>query len=77
MTSNTILRVAVAAAFISGSLVYLNRSVEAQLPAPEMVDPELGVRTAVAGLTTPVGVAFLHDRRERVAAGRTQLRGWH
>ena len=62
MTSNSMLRVAIAATFISGSLVYLNRSVEAQLPAPEMVDPELGVRTAVAGLTTPVGIAFLRDR---------------
>ena len=59
MTSNTMLRAAAAVALISGSLVYLNRPVDAQLPVPEMVDPELGVRTAVAGLTTPIGLAFL------------------
>ena len=63
MTSNTTLRVAVAATVIAGSLLYLNRPIDAQLPAPAMVDPELSVRTAVSGLTTPIGIAFLQDRR--------------
>jgi glucose/arabinose dehydrogenase len=63
MTSKTMLRLAVVASLICGSLVYLNRSVDAQLPAPEMIDTELSVRAAVAGLTTPIGIAFLDNRR--------------
>ena len=62
MTSKPVLRAAMAATCIAAALVSLNRHVEAQLSPPEMVDPDLGVRTAVAGLTTPIGIAFLNDR---------------
>jgi aldose sugar dehydrogenase len=40
---------------------YLNRPLQAQLPAPEMLDPELNVRSVVSGLTTPVSIAFLES----------------
>lgn len=41
--------------------VGLLREVEAQTPTPTMLDPNLGVRTAVSGLTTPTAMAFLGD----------------
>jgi glucose/arabinose dehydrogenase len=62
MTSKPLLRAAIAAMCVTAALVSLNRHVEAQLSPPEMVDPDLGVRIAVAGLTTPIGIAFLNER---------------
>jgi len=59
MVSNTILRLGLAATVLGGSLAYLNRPIDAQVTAPEMLDPDLGVRTIVSGLTTPVSLAFL------------------
>lgn len=35
--------------------------VHAQTPAPHLVDPDLAVRTAASGLTTPIGIAFLDE----------------
>src|SRR5688500_3779573 len=34
-------------------------SMHAQEPSPQLLDPNLAVRTAVSGLTTPIGLAFL------------------
>jgi glucose/arabinose dehydrogenase len=64
MTSKTIWRFGLASAIAAASLAYANRPLDAQQPAPEMVDPELTVRTAVSGLTTPIGVAFLPNRND-------------
>ena len=36
-----------------------NNEARAQAAGPEMLDPSLGVRTVVAGLASPIGVAFL------------------
>jgi glucose/arabinose dehydrogenase len=52
---------------VTGSLIYLDRPLDAQPPMPEMLDPDLAVRSAVSGLTTPIGMVFLrkdHDRRD-------------
>jgi aldose sugar dehydrogenase len=64
MNSTTIWRLAPAICIAAASIAYLNRPVDAQQPptAPEMVDPELAVRTVIGGLTTPIGVAFLPTR---------------
>ncbi len=59
MKSNTLLRLGIVLTATAVSLPHLNQSLEAQPPAPTMVDPELSVRSAVSGLTTPVGMAFL------------------
>jgi glucose/arabinose dehydrogenase len=53
----------VAIAGLAGALAFADmaRQVSAQEPppAPAMVDPGLGVRTVVSGLTTPVSMAFI------------------
>jgi len=36
-----------------------SKSVEAQAPSPTMLDPNLGVRAVVSGITTPTSIAFL------------------
>jgi glucose/arabinose dehydrogenase len=59
MNSTSVVRLVLGATIVSASFAYLNRPLDAQLPAPEMVDPDLEVRSVVSGLTTPVGVAFL------------------
>lgn len=55
---------ALAIAGAVGALSYLNQPLSAQLPVPEMVDPDLAVRTVVGGLTTPVSMAFLPRRSD-------------
>ena len=62
MKSQTIWRLGIAAS-LAASIAYSGRPVDAQLAVPEMVDPDLAVRPAVTGLTTPIGIAFLprHD----------------
>jgi glucose/arabinose dehydrogenase len=40
-------------------LAYVARSIDAQPPAPTLVDPNLDVRVAASGFVTPVNVAFL------------------
>ena len=62
MSSKTIWRVGFAIAIAAAPLGYLSRPLDAQLAVPEMVDPDLSVRTVVTGLTTPIGVAFLPSR---------------
>lgn len=42
--------------FFSGRI---SNEVEAQSPAPSMTDPNLSVRTAATGLTTPISMAFI------------------
>jgi aldose sugar dehydrogenase len=37
-------------------------SISAQAPLPSVLSPDLGVRTVVSGLTTPVSMAFLADQ---------------
>ena len=65
MNFNTSLRRGVGAAAVAALCVHLLRPIEAQLPAPEMVDPELAVRSAISGLTTPVAMAFLPGGGDR------------
>lgn len=62
MNSKTIWRFGLAFAIVVTSVAYLNRSLDAQQPVPEMVDPDLTVKTVVGGFTTPIGVAFLPSR---------------
>lgn len=54
--SRTLLAGAIAA---TSAVVLLNRPVDAQLTPPSVVDPRLDIRTAAAGLVTPVSLAFL------------------
>ncbi|HEY0659927.1 MAG TPA: PQQ-dependent sugar dehydrogenase [Lysobacter sp.] len=41
------------------AILLAGERLQAQASAPELVDPNLSVRTAVGGLTTPIGIAFL------------------
>ena len=65
MSSKTLWRLGFATAVATASFAYLNRPLGAQLVVPEMLDPDLSVRTVVSGLTTPIGVAFLPSRSNR------------
>jgi glucose/arabinose dehydrogenase len=65
MNATSILRLGVALSAVS--LAYTTRPLKAQLPAPEMLDPELSIRSVVSGLTTPVGMAFFNARHDRDA----------
>ncbi len=65
MSSKMIWRFGFATSIAAASLAYLNRPLDAQLVVPEMLDPDLSVRSVVSGLTTPIGVAFLPSRSNR------------
>ena len=52
-------RAAVAALLGAAALAYVSRPVDAQLTPPTLTDPNLDVRVAATGLTTPVSLAFL------------------
>ena len=65
MSSKTIWRLGFATSIAAASLAYLNRPLDAQLVVPEMLDPDLSVRSVVSGLTTPIGFAFLPSRSKR------------
>ena len=55
-------RSCVAAAIIAAVVLTERDRSAAQSAGPEMLDPSLTVRTAVSGLTTPIGMAFIgHD----------------
>lgn len=41
------------------AIAYVSRPLDAQSPAPTLVDPNLDVRVAASGFVTPVSVAFL------------------
>lgn len=43
----------------ASSLAYVARPLDAQPPAPTLIDPNLDVRVVASGFTTPVSVAFL------------------
>jgi glucose/arabinose dehydrogenase len=47
-----------AAVLAAGALIAKDAT-QAQDASPQMLDPSLGVRTVVSGLTTPIGLAFL------------------
>jgi aldose sugar dehydrogenase len=51
-------RVLLTIAVIAASLVS-DRSLDAQSPAPTVIDPTLNVRVAASGLVTPVSIAFV------------------
>jgi glucose/arabinose dehydrogenase len=59
LTSIKTVPLSLAAIAIAASVGHLNRPLHAQPAAPEMLDPDLSVRSVVSGLTTPVGIAFL------------------
>src|SRR5437879_11951408 len=46
-------------ALVVSAVLAIGGGIGAQAPAPAMVDPHLGVRTVVSGLTQPTSLAFL------------------
>lgn len=75
MNVKRLLRLGLAVTAATISLAYPSRTVRAQLPppaAPEMIDPELSVKTAVSGLTTPIGVVFLRGQLNGDDAGNRE-----
>ncbi len=46
-------------AFVIAAALAATRALDAQLPAPVMLDPNLRVRTVVSGLNQPTSIAFL------------------
>jgi glucose/arabinose dehydrogenase len=49
------------AAIVALSAIPMRSGAGAQAPAPEMLDPALGVRTAASGLMSPIGLAFIGE----------------
>ena len=69
MNLKRVTRLGLAVAAASASLVFPSRTLRGQQPPPappEMVDPALRVNTAVSGLTTPIGIAFLRGLATQV-----------
>jgi glucose/arabinose dehydrogenase len=71
MTLNRLLRLGALAIAAAATIPSLNRPLEAQMPAsPSMLDSALSVRTAVPGLTTPIGLAFIPREGSSLAERR-------
>jgi len=58
-TTRTWLSLACFAAVLAAATWIVRSGAQAQGASPQMLDPRLGVRTAVAGLNMPIGLAFL------------------
>jgi glucose/arabinose dehydrogenase len=50
-------------ALVVGAAIAAGRSIDAQPPAPTMLDPKLAVRTVVSGLAQPTSIAFSRCQR--------------
>lgn len=62
-------------ALVVAAAIVVGRSINAQAPAPTMLDPNLAVRTVVSGLAQPTSIAFLGAKDMLVlekASGKVQ-----